>query len=144
MKPLLFAFLAGFVATLVFHQGLFTLFWLGGLVEAAPYNMAATAPLGVPKVLSLAFWGGVWGLPAWLVIRRAEGAMYWVAALLFGGFGPSLVALSIVFPLKGMAFMGGWDPRVMLGAFLLNAAWGIGVAVVMRLAGQHRPALPIS
>ncbi len=141
MKPILFSFAAGFLATLICHQGMFTLFWLIGLVEAAPYNLAATAPLGVPAVLSLAFWGGVWGLPAWLVICRFTGAAYWVVALLFGGLGPSLVALSIVFPLKGMAFMAGWDPKVMLGAFLLNAAWGLGVAAFMRLTGQHPPAL---
>ncbi len=143
MKALLLAFLAGFLATLVCHQGLFTLFWLGGLVEAAPYSMAPTAPFGVPKVLSLAFWGGLWGLPAWLVIRHAQGWMYWTAGLLFGGFGPSLVALAIVFPLKGMPFMGGWDPKLMLFVFLLNGAWGLGVAACMRLFRRH-PVAPAS
>lgn len=137
MKTYALAFAAGFIATLLCHQGLFTLFWATGLVEAAPYNLNPTQPFGVPAVISLAFWGGIWGLPTWLIIRNTRGAAYWFAALLFGGFGPSLVALTLVFPLKDRAFMADWDPGVLFAVFLLNAAWGLGVAACMRLAGQH-------
>ena len=55
------AFTGGFLATLIFHQGVLALFWLGGMIPAFPWNMNPVPPLGVPQVISLAFWGGVWG-----------------------------------------------------------------------------------
>lgn len=33
------AFIAGFLSTLVFHQGVLTLFWLSGALPRAPYDM---------------------------------------------------------------------------------------------------------
>ena len=38
------AFIGGFVATLVCHQGVYTLFYMAGAaLPAPPFNMAATA-----------------------------------------------------------------------------------------------------
>jgi len=132
------AFLAGFLSTLVFHQGLLAILHATGALPRAPYSMEPTAPLHVPAVLSLAFWGGVWGILLWLVIAGAQGSpRYWLLALVFGAIAPSLVALLVVLPLKGQPAGGGWKPAVVVGALLLNGAWGLGVAVFMRLF--HRP-----
>lgn len=131
------AFVAGFVATLVCHQGVWALLHLAGAVPP-PYNMSPTAPLGVPQVISLAFWGGVWGVPVWLLLRRLRGRRYWLRAALIGALGPSLVALAVVFPLKGQAFMAGWDARIIVGALILNAAWGLGLAFFMRVLNRLR------
>ena len=128
------AFFAGFVATLIFHQGVYTLLYLLDSSLAPPFNMTPTPPLGIPAVLSLAFWGGVWGLPVWWLIRHAAGAAYWLRAAIIGAIGPSAVAMLIVFPLKGLAV----TPKVIVGALILNAAWGLGVALCMRLAAQPR------
>lgn len=133
MKNMLRAFAGGFVATLVFHQGVLALLHMADPNVPAAFNMTATMPLGVPAVISLAFWGGVWGPPIWLLISNATAAAYWIKAAVFGALGPSLVALAVVFPLKGMAFMAGWDPKIIVGALILNAAWGIGLALLMRL-----------
>lgn len=122
-------FAAGFFATLVFHQGLLGLLYWGGISPRAPFPMAATEPLGVPQVLSLAFWGGVWALALMPLLRRFGGATWWTAWLVAGAVLPSAVALFIVFPLKGMAFAAGWDPKIIVGALLLNGAWGIGSAI---------------
>src|SRR5207249_8311211 len=46
-------------------------------------------PIGVPAVMSLAFWGGVWGIAIWPLLRHAAGAAYWLRALLIGAVGPS-------------------------------------------------------
>lgn len=48
------AFIAGFISTLVFHQGVIALFYVLGAFPRAPFSMAATHPFGVPQVISLA------------------------------------------------------------------------------------------
>ena len=130
--PYVRAFVAGFLSTLIFHQGVIYLFYAMGVFSRAPWNMDGVPPLGVPAVISLAFWGGVWGIPIWYLMRHATGTAYWVRALVFGAIGPSAVALFIVFPLKGMAFAGGWDPKLIVGALIVNGVWGLGLALLMR------------
>jgi hypothetical protein len=132
-KTLLFAFLAGFIATLLFHQGLLQLLHLAGKVPMAAWNMEPTPPLGVPKVISLAFWGGLWGIALWALIRKRTGTAHWLLALVLGAVLPSLVAWFVVFPIKGIALNG----TLIGGALLLNGAWGLGVALCMRLFGQR-------
>jgi hypothetical protein len=127
------AFIAGFVSTLVFHQGVLALLYLAGASPRAPYDISAVPPLHIPAVISLAFWGGVWGAAIWPLLKNATGAAYWLRALVIGAIGPSAVALFIVFPLKGMPMAGGWDPKLIVAALILNGAWGLGVALLMRL-----------
>lgn len=136
MNPWVRAFIGGFLATLIFHQGVWALLHLAAAVPP-PFNMAPTQPFGVPKVISLAFWGGVWGLPIWWLIRHSHGPKFWLKAAAFGALGPSLVALAIVVPLKGGAFMAGWNPKFLVGALILNAAWGIGLALYMKLTAKR-------
>ena len=62
-KSFLFGFIAGFFGTLVFHQLMVALLWGVGLAPFHPFSMALTRPFGVPAVISLSFWGGLWGLP---------------------------------------------------------------------------------
>ena len=126
------AFIAGFRSTLVFHQGLLALLFAAGISPRAPFPTTPTEPLGIPAVISLAFWGGVWGAAIWPLLRNARGSAYWIRALIIGAIAPSVVALFIVFPLKGLGMAGGWDPKIIVGALLLNGAWGLGVAVFMR------------
>ena len=126
------AFIAGFVSTLVFHQGMLGIFHLAGMAPA-PFNMAPTQPLHVPQVISLAFWGGIWAVALWYLLRKTVAARYWLGWLIAGAIGPSVVALFIVFPLKGMPMAGGWNPKLMVAALILNGAWGIGVALLLKL-----------
>lgn len=125
------AFIAGFLATLVFHQGLFGLMHMAEMVPSPPFNLEPVPPLGVPAVLSLAFFGGLWGLPAWALIARRGPVGYWGLAILFGALAPTAVAMLVVFPLKELPVsMTSW-----VGGFLLNGAWGLGVALFMTLMG---------
>lgn len=137
MKKWVLSFVAGFVSTLVFHQGVLQLLHLGGVVPRAAWNMAAVPPFGVPAVLSLAFWGGVWGPILWALVHKHHGNARWMWAAIWGALLPSAVALFVVMPLKGMAMAGGFDPRLIAGALLLNGAWGLGVVLLMRLYGQR-------
>lgn len=123
------AFTGGFIATLLFHQGVLALFWLAGLIPAAPWNLAPVPPLGIPQVLSLAFWGGVWGVPVWWLIRRWQGIRHWLGALIIGAIGPTLVAMLLVFPLKGLDV----NATKVVGGLIVNGAWGLGLAAWMWL-----------
>jgi hypothetical protein len=51
LVPFVRAFIAGFLSTLVFHQGVPTLFWLSSALPRAVYDMAPAPPLGVPAVM---------------------------------------------------------------------------------------------
>lgn len=126
-------FIAGFLATLIFHQLTLAILRSAGVAGPRPFSMAATWPFGLPAVLSLAFWGGVWGVLFASVDRWfPRGGGYWPAAVLFGGVLPSLVALVVVLPLKGAHLAGGWPPGLLVTAFLTNGAWGGGTGLVLR------------
>ncbi len=125
------AFVSGFLATLVFHQGLFALFWLGGVVPMAPFNLSPVPPLGVPAVVSLAFFGGLWGMVLWLILGRLAGVKFWLGHVIVGAIGPTAVAMLVVFPLKGLDV----SAQTWVGGLLLNGFWGLGVAVIIRLMG---------
>ena len=130
---LLFGFIGGFFGTLVFHQLTLAVLWGVGLAPFKPFPMAATQPFGVPAVLSLAFWGGVWGIPFALIDRRfPRGGGYWATAFLFGAVLPSVVALLVVLPLKGWPMGGGWHLPMLLTAFLVNGAWGVGTGIILK------------
>lgn len=127
------AFGAGYISTLLFHQGMLALLHMANPEVPAPFNMSPTEPLGIPTVISLAFWGGLWGNVLWLLMRNAQGGGYWARAILIGAIGPSAVALFIVMPLKGLGVAMGWNPQIIVGALILNAAWGLGVGLLMHL-----------
>jgi len=127
-------FVAAFVAVLVFHQGMVALLHALDLVRNAPYATQAIAPFGVPRVVSLAFWGGVWGI----VFVLAEpyfprGAKYWLAAFLFGALAPTLFGWFVLAPMRGAPVANGWQIAAMWRGPLINGAWGLGTAIVLWL-----------
>lgn len=125
------AFIAGFIAVLVFHQGLLALLYAADFSPVAPYQMTSTQPFGLPKLLSLSLWGGIWGLVwAATVLRWSRVKYYWVAAIVFGALAVNFSALLIFAPLKGQAIAGGWEPIVLVVGLLVNAAWGFGTALL--------------
>lgn len=127
-------FIAGFLATLIFNQLTLVLLRAVQIAPMAPFSMAPTSPFGVPAVFSLAFWGGIWGiLYAFIDKRFPPGAGYWAGAFLFGAIFPTLVAMLIVLPLKGLPVGGGWKPALLITAFLINGAWGIGTGLILKL-----------
>ena len=136
-KRILLEFLAGFFATLVFHQPALWLLHLAGFTPRTPYAMTPVPPFHIPAVISLAFWGGVWGLiliPAIAKIKN-EGA-YFLAAIAFGAIFPTLVAVYVVAPIKHMA-MPHTASNVILG-LTVNGAWGLGTALFFRLFARSR------
>lgn len=133
-RKLLFGFIAGFIAVLLFHQPALALLTELGLAKATTYALSPTPPLGVPRVISIAFWGGVWGVAyAAIEHRFPRGGAYWLCAFLFGAILPTLVAWFVVAPIKGLPVAGGWQASRMLTGFIINGAWGFGTAVLLVL-----------
>lgn len=133
------AFLAGFAATLIFHQPALWILNAAGVIDRAPYALDPTKPFGIPSVISLALWGGVWGILLWLVVRGdLKGTTYWLIAVVFGAIAPTLVAWFVAAPLKGQPIGGGWKTSAIATAVIINGAWGLGTAVFLKLFRTRR------
>ena len=128
-------FVGGFLSTLVFHQ--LTLLFLAsvGFVKANVFVMNPVPPFGVPLVISLAFWGGVWGI-IFATVERSfpAGPGYWLATFLFGAIAPTLVAWFVVASIKGQPIAAGWQPFRMLTGLIINGAWGVGTGLFLTAA----------
>ena len=138
LKLLILGFVAGFLATLIFHQGLWYLFNQAGVIPPArsAWPIDPVPPFGIPSVLSKAFWGGLWGLALTPVLAHLDGGSYWAAWIVVGAVALTAVAFFIVPLLKGepMQAMG---PRFLIG-LAVNGAWGFGTALFLRLSGAIR------
>jgi hypothetical protein len=136
---LIAGFISGALAVLIFHQGAAALLHALALTPRAPYSFAHTAPLGVPLLWSLAFWGGVWGVLLAAALARVHGAAFILAATIFGAVLPTLVAWLVVAPLKGQPMAAGLAPMAMLIGPIVNGAWGLGTGIGLVLFGEpHR------
>lgn len=124
-------FLAGAVAVPFGHQIMIWILNLAAFTTRKPFVMTPTEPFGVPSLISLSFWGGVWGIILGLVLSRARGAAYWLIALVFGAVAPTLVAGLVVAPLKGQPM--GANANLLIFGLLVNAAWGLVAAFVFWL-----------
>jgi hypothetical protein len=138
LKFLILGFAAGFLATLIFHQGLWWIFNQTGTIPPGQpaWALDPIPPFGVPSVLSKAFWGGLWGLVLTPVFAQLSGASYWMAWILVGAVALTLVAFFVVPPLKGEP-MRELGPRFLVG-LALNGAWGFGTALFLTLFGAGR------
>lgn len=122
------SFIAGFVSTLTFHQGLLGLLYAIKAFPRAPYNMTPTHPFGVPSVLSLAFFGGLWAILIARMVAKNKDLKRMILWIVYGAIGPTLVAIAIVLPIKGVPF----NPILIPGGILLNGAWGLGCFLFLR------------
>jgi hypothetical protein len=129
-------FIAGTLAVPLGHQIALWLLKLAGIVDRPVFAMTATKPFGVPQVISLSFWGGVWGILLGLILSRARGARFWWIALIVGALAPTLVAVFVVAPLKGMT--GGPSAGLFAIGLLVNGVWGLATAAFYRVFESSR------
>ena len=140
LRRALIAYIAGFVATLTLHQGGLALIHALGWTDSAPFALQPTGPFGLPQVISLALWGGVWGILMTAVLPRAlTNVIYIVAGLGFGAVLPTAIAMLVVMPIKGQPVAGGGDVKIIIGALILNGLWGAGTALFVKLFGPAAP-----
>lgn len=133
LNYVLFGFIAGFIAVPVFHQLAAYGLWATIPGRNFPWNMRPN-PWGVPNLINLAFWGGVWGIVfAFVQTRFPRGIAYLLLAFLFGAILPTAFSWYVLSPLRGRG----------IGAFsiygpLLNGAWGLGTGIIYALLSRRR------
>ncbi len=131
IRQLVLGFLAGALGVLIFHQAFIEILHLAGVIPKPAWPMQPTEPLHVPQVVSLAFWGGLWGILLIQIMERLRGAHRLWVAFLFGGIFPPLIGMLVVAPLKGNSV--DWtDGRRLLLSFAINGVWGLGAALCYR------------
>ena len=134
MRTIVVGFVAGALGVLIFHQAGF---WFAnelGYARATLYNMRPLPPWGVPTIISQAFWGGLWGIVAALLVPRLprplNGVMGWI---LFAGIVVTLVNWLIVLPIKGQPLGNGFRMPGTAVLPLDYALWGFGMWLIARL-----------
>ncbi len=128
-------FIAAAISVLTFHQGMWASLHLVGWMPP-PYPTRGVPPFGVPLIINLCFWGGVWGAVFGLVLPKLPASYpMWLRGLGLG-IAAALVGLFIVPLIKGLPVAGGWAAMSFLRSFLINGCWGIGVALFLSLLAR--------
>ena len=134
MRTVIIGFIAGSLSVLIFHQlGFFVANELG-FTRVPLYSLRPVPPFGVPTILSLAFWGGLWGIAAIFFVPRlprpGNGALGWI---LFAAVIVTFVNWFIVLPIKGAPVGGGFRLPGVVAAPLVYALWGFGMWLIATL-----------
>jgi hypothetical protein len=130
-KPIFLGCIAGAIAVLVFHQTTLQLFFWFGLAPQAAFRVAVVTPFNAPMVVSVTFWGAVYGGVFGLVAPRLRVPIL-VKALLAGLFA-MLMTWFVVRPLAGHPIAFGWQSIAMLRSAAACIMWGIGITLILPL-----------
>jgi hypothetical protein len=134
-------FIAAAISVLTFHQAMWEalhLLALPGMGMPAPYPTDPIAPFGVPRILNLCFWGGLYGIVFALVLPRLSAPM-WLSGLILGIIA-ALVGLLVVPAIKGLPVGAGF-PLNWVRSLLINGFWGLGVGIILPLLMRRQPRL---
>jgi hypothetical protein len=133
-------FAAGFLSVVTVMAAAWWVTRAAGLIPAAAnplWSMTPPVPpFGVPRVINLAFWGGVWGAALALLFRKLEGGAYWLAWFLAGAIAVAGTAIFIVPVIKGLPIRA-LTPRSLGVSAFLNGMWGLGAALWLTLLGRE-------
>jgi hypothetical protein len=124
--------LAAVISVLIFHQGMWALLHylaLPGMTMPPPYPTDPIPPFGIPRIVDLCFWGGLWGAAFGAVWRGRPGS-YWWAGLILGAMAAA-TGLIIVAAIKGLPIGGGWKLVNWIRSLLINGSWGLGVGLIL-------------
>ena len=137
-------FSAGAIAALLFHQGLAEIFDITGIGRNIAFRLAPTWPFGIPALVSLTFWGAMYGVVLALLMPRFRRPLWQVGVAL--GLIAGLVTLFVTLPLKGFPLAHGWAVWPIARTLILTTSWGLGTGLILALLQPrplHRPVTPV-
>jgi hypothetical protein len=136
MRAVAIGFVSGVCSVLFFHQLGYYISNLLGLTTVALYNSLPIAPFGIPGILSMVLWGGLWGIGAMFIVPRLPAALNGVLGwILFVAVIETLVHWFIVVPIKGLSVGNGFPMPGIVVVPIINAFWGFGMWLIARLLG---------
>ncbi|HEX4368838.1 MAG TPA: hypothetical protein VH023_18515 [Rhodopila sp.] len=121
--------IAGAIAVLTFHQTTLQAFFWCGLAPHAAFRIAVVPPFSAPLVVSITFWGAVYGglfgwaapvLPRSVLLRGLAAGAF---AVLMGWF--------VVRPIAGHHVAFDWRIAPMLRSASACLMWGLGVTLIL-------------
>ena len=140
-KILLIGFICGALGIIAFHQTTLLLLHyhaakLPILIEylgraPAPYSFVPLPPFGQPSIVSLALWGGFWGIVLALLLRFVPLGEFFLG-FVFGAAALTMASLFVGPGLIGQPLLEGASDQVWLRTALLNGAWGWGTVFLLR------------
>jgi hypothetical protein len=134
MRTVVIGFVAGVLSMLIFHRFGYYISNLLGFTTVALYKFTPVAPFGVPLILSMAFWAGLWGIAATFCVPRLpaglNGVLGWI---LFIAVIETLVHWFIVVPIKGFPVGGGFPMPGVVVVPIVNGFWGFGMWLTVSL-----------
>jgi hypothetical protein len=130
-KHIFLGCIAGAISVLVFHQTTLQLFFWFGLAPQAAFRVAVVPPFNAPMVVSITFWGAVYGGVFGLLAPRLPRSLL-VKALL-AGLGALIMSWFVVGPLAGRPIAFGWQTAMMLRSATASLMWGIGITLILPL-----------
>lgn len=127
VRRVLAGFCAAVVATLTFHQAMWALLFLFGLM-GWPYPLAMNR-FGLPLIVSICLWRGVWGA-AYATVSHWHLRSAWLSGLVFGalvGAGEWVSALLR----SGEWAVSHQTWLYLMQALLVNGFWGLGLGIML-------------
>ncbi|MBC7637095.1 MAG: hypothetical protein H7251_16005 [Acetobacteraceae bacterium] len=125
-------FLAAVLSVLIFHQGVVALLHVLDIPNyqtALPYPMRAIPPWGIPAIVNLCFWGGMYGVVFGMLAPRFT-LPFWVCGLIMG-LVATLVGFFVVSTIKGTPVGGGWMLNNWVRSILINGVgFGLGLGLI--------------
>jgi hypothetical protein len=123
--------IAAAISVLTFHQGMVDALHALGISPFTAYSARPVPPFGVPLIVDLCFWGGLYGLVFGLLLPRLTWPLWLCGVIL--GIVAALVSMFVLGPTKGGALAHGWRAWPIARSFLVNGFWGLGVGLILPL-----------
>ena len=138
LRTLLLGFVAGAISVPIFHQLTVLVLHSVGLVPNPPFSFRPVPPFGVPTILNLAFWGGMWGLLFGAIMSARPQFWAIIVGICVGMLGAAMVNLTLLPYLRGLP-MPFTDLNRWWRPMLINGVWGLGMGIIFAaLRGRER------